>query len=131
MSGCKKWLASVVLLCACMGAATAQDDFEIKYKVMTGKELAKRMDIPANWNTDCCYVVGSIRNLGKKNALVSVAFWHNQNKYFTTSGYRKIGWVDGNDSAARMFLLPIGLRNETPPKPPDDLSYRIKILQVK
>ena len=131
MFGGKRWLAAAVLLCACMGGAMAQEGFEIKYKVVPGKELAKLIGIPANWNDDHCYVVGSIRNLGKKNALVAVVFWHNKNRYFTTSGYREIGWVDGNDSAARMFLFPIGLRNEAPPTPPDDLSFRIKVLQVK
>ena len=114
-----------------MGGAMAQEDFEIKYKVVPGKELAKIIGIPANWNDDHCYVVGSIRNLWKKNALIAVVFWHIKNRYFTTSGYREIGWVDGNDSAARMFLFPIGLRNEAPPTPPDDLSHRIRVLQVK
>ena len=125
MFGGKRWLAAAVLLCACMGRTMAQEGFEVKYKVVPGKELAKLIGIPANWNDDHCYVVGSIRNLGEKNALVAVVFWHNKNSYVTPSGSREIGWVDGNDSAARMFLFPIGLRNEAPPAPPDDISYRI------
>ena len=109
----------------------AQDNFEVKYRVLQGKQLAKIIDIPSNWNDDYYYVIGTVRNLGKKNALVSIAFWHNENKFFTTSGYKEIGWVDGNNSAVRMFLLPIGMRNEALPTPADCFSYRIKVLQVK
>ena len=128
----KKMLTFIVLLCGCTGGALmAQENFEVKYKIIQGKKIAQIIDIPANWNDDYYYVIGAVRNLGKKNALVSIAFWHNKNKYFTTSGFREVGWVDGNNSAARIFLFPIGMRNEELPMPADGFSYRIKILQTK
>ena len=106
-------------------------DFEIEFKVLRGRDLAKILSFPANWDSDYSYVIGIIRNQGKRKSLVSLSFWHNQNKYFTTSGYNEIGWVDCNNSAPRFFLIPIGLKNEPLPQPSDDFSYSIKVLLTK
>jgi len=120
-----------ILFVFCAGMLGAHEEFEVKFKVVRGKELAKNVGLPAGGKDDQYYVIGTVRNHGKRNALVSIAFWHNGNKFFTTSGYREIGWCDGNDAAARLFLLPVGLRGEALPKPENDFSYRIKVLLTK
>ena len=127
----KQWVFLIVLIGFFAGGALAAQDFEVKFKVLAGKELAKRIELPANWDGDFSYVVGFIRNKGKRNALVSLSFWHNRNKFFTSSGYNEIGWVDGNNSAPRFFLIPVGLRNEALPQPSDDFSYSVNVLQIK
>jgi len=127
----KQCLLFIVLVFLFSTGALSAQNFEVKFKVLKGADLAKTLCFPANWDSDYSYVIGFIRNLDKKNALVSLSFWHNQNKYFATSGYHEIGWVDGNNSAPRFFLIPIGLRNDPLPRPSDDFSYSIKVLQTK
>ena len=127
----KQWVFLIALIGLFAGGALAAQDFEVKFKVLAGKELAKRIELPANWDGDFSYVVGFIRNKGKRNALVSLSFWHNRNKFFTSSGYNEIGWVGCNNSAPRFFLIPVGLRNEALPQPADDFSYSVKVLQIK
>ena len=127
----KQWVFLIALIGLFAGGALAAQDFEVKFKVLAGKELAKRIELPVNRDGDFSYVVGFIRNKGKRNALVSLSFWHNRNKFFTSSGYNEIGWVGCNNSAPRFFLIPVGLRNEALPQPPDDFSYSVKVLQIK
>ena len=115
----------------CGGVLAAQDDFEVNYDVVKGKDLAKMFSFSENRRDDYCYVIGSVRNPGSQDMLVAISSWHKRNKFFSTSGYKELGWIDGNNSAARFFLLPVGSRNGTLPQPADDFTFRIKVLLKK
>ena len=99
--------------------------FEVHYKVVSGAELGNLLKLPKASSSDYCYVVGFVSS-GKKNSLLEISFVHKKDRTFNTTGFRRIGWVDGNRSAEKFFLIPIGLRDTPLPENPNDLNYEIK-----
>lgn len=128
-----KWYACLLLLCGggvIFGLETAKE-FDVKYKIIKGKDICKSVGLPGDGDGDYHYIVGTIKNLTPHNMMVSISLHHRQNKAFNTAGYQKIGWIDGNHSAARIFIFPMGLRNQELPKPADNIDCDIKILMKK
>ena len=108
------------------GEKSMMDDFEIQYKVISGKELTDIFNFQSKSASDYYYVVGSVFSKKKENSIVEISFRHKKDKTFNTAGFRNIGWVDGNNSAVKFFLIPIGLRDVPLPKNPNDLQYEVK-----
>lgn len=105
---------------------STMNDFEIQYKVISGRELTDIFNFESKSASDHYYVVGSIFSRKKNNSLVEISFRHKKDKTFNTAGFRNVGWVDGNNSAVKFFLIPIGLRDVPLPENPNDLQCEVR-----
>lgn len=106
------------------------ENFIVNYKIVSGKELNTSFNLGEKNESDYFYVVGKVKSKLERNALITISFVNNENKSFKTNEV-KLGWIDGNNSAEKYFLIPIGLRDCVLPSNPCDLSCHIDIKMIK
>ncbi len=130
-------ITTLGLLCVtgCLGMKESDSqleysDFQLEYKVLKGNKILNLFGLNNPKSGDYFYVVGTIRRLVPQNAYIKISFKHNEDPTFKTSP-KRISWIDGNNAAATIFILPIGIRNQKAPPNINNLSYKIKILMIK
>lgn len=106
------------------------ENFTINYQIVTGKQLNSFFKFGEKNDSDYYYIIGQIKSKLKKNAFITISFVNNSENSFKTNK-TEIGWIDGNNSAERCFLIPIGLRDSVLPKNPYDISCNIDIKMIK
>ena len=106
------------------------DDFIVNYQIVPGKELNSLFKLGEKNKSDYFYIIGKVKSKLKKNAFIDISFENNERKSFKTNNV-ELGWVDGNDSAEKYFLIPIGIRGSDLPQNPYDISCRIDIKMIK
>lgn len=130
----KKTLLILISIFMSFGFASAKEisleNFIVNYKIVSGKELNTSFNLGEKNESDYFYVVGKVKSKLERNALITISFVNNENKSFKTNEV-KLGWIDGNNSAEKYFLIPIGLRDCVLPSNPCDLSCHIDIKMIK
>ena len=106
------------------------EKFTVNYQIVSGKEINSMFGLGEKNASDYFYVVGKVKSKLERNALITISFVNNENKSFKTNEV-KLGWIDGNNSAERYFLIPIGLRDCVLPSNTCDLSCHIDIKMIK
>ena len=106
------------------------EKFVVNYQIVQGKEINSLFKLGEENGSDYFYVIGKIKSKLKKNAFIAISFINNERKLFKTNNV-ELGWIDGNDSSERYFLIPIGIRDTSLPQNPYDISCNIEIKMVK
>lgn len=106
------------------------EKFVVNYQIVSGKEINTLFQLGEKNESDYFYVIGKIKSKLKKDAFIAISFVNNERKSFKTNNV-ELGWIDGNDSAERYFLIPIGIRDASLLQNPYNISCNVDIRMVK
>ena len=106
------------------------ENFTVNYRIVSGKELNLLFELGEKNKSDYFYVIGKVKSKMLRNAFVEISFSNLKLPSFRTSKF-ELGWIDGNDSAEKFFLLPIGMRDCALPENLSEMRCNINVKMIK